>query len=273
MSRTFSYAAPLNVERTEDCFFYHKIDLTGVGEVGGDSGGWDLRASIDDYLGRFDFRGKRVIDMGAASGFLTFEMEKRGAEVVSFDMIDGSQWDIVPRYDMQGELDGYRARCAASHARLKNAYWFSHKRLGSKARAYYGDIYDLPGELGAFDVAMFGMILAHLRDPFQAIYSASRLVKDTIIITNQMMDTMQPIGSFIPSRENREWKAWWGLSRGCLSQMLEVLGFSVKSSTTCSPQCVREGRVRTEECVSLVAKRVAGSIYLTGSTKAPNLAA
>ena len=189
MSQPFSYAAPLNVDRPEDCFFYHKIKLPGVGEVGE---GWDLRSSIDAYLGKFDFRGKRVLDMGAASGFLTFEMEKRGAEVVSFDMADGTQWDIVPHYDVQSDMDSYRGRCIASHARLKNAYWFTHKCLGSKARVYYGDIYDLPGDLGEFDVAMFGMILGHLRDPFQALYSASRLVKDTIIITNQMMDTTQP---------------------------------------------------------------------------------
>jgi hypothetical protein len=34
-----------------------------------------LRKTIDDYLGHFDFRGKRALDVGAASGF-TFEMEK-----------------------------------------------------------------------------------------------------------------------------------------------------------------------------------------------------
>jgi predicted nicotinamide N-methyase len=38
---------------------------------------------VDPYLGNFDFVGKRVLDVGAASGFLTFEMEKRGAEVVA----------------------------------------------------------------------------------------------------------------------------------------------------------------------------------------------
>jgi SAM-dependent methyltransferase len=267
---SFSYAAPLIVERPEDCFFYHKINIPGLGEVGEQ---WDLRSSVDNYLGQFDFRGKRVLDMGAAAGFLTFEMEKRGAEVVSFDMIDGTQWDLVPHWDMQPEMAQHRAKAAAAHRRLKNAYWFTHKRLNSKARAYYGDIYDLPGGLGEFDVVMFGMILGHLRDPLQALYSASRLAKDTIIITNQLMPSKDPIASLIPSRANGQKMAWWGLSLGVLTQMLEILGFAVKTSTECQPLCLVDGRQRPESCTSLVCKRVAGTTCLTGSAKAPKLAA
>ncbi len=270
MSEPFSYAAPLVVDRPEDCFFYHKINIPGLGEVGEQ---WDLRSSIDSYLCKFDFRGKRVLDMGAAAGFLTFEMEKRGAEVVSFDMVDGTQWDVVPHWDLQKDLGALREQHVRGSQRLKNAYWFTHKRLGSKARAYYGDIYDLPGALGEFDVAVFGMILSHLRDPFQALYSASRLVKDTIIITNQMMETSQPIGSFIPTRANGERMAWWSLSRGCLSQMVDIFGFAVKSSIESKPLCLVKGRERPEPCTSLVCKRVAGTTCLTGSAKAPKLAA
>jgi SAM-dependent methyltransferase len=267
---SFSYAAPLHVERPEDCFFYHKIHIPGVGDVGEQ---WDLRSSIDNYLGKFDFRGKRVLDVGAAAGFLTFEMEKRGADVVSFDMVDGTQWDIVPHHDVQKDMAILREKAARAHQRLKNAYWFTHERLHSKARAYYGDIYDLPGGLGEFDVAVFGMILSHLRDPFQALYSASRLVKSTIIITNQMMPTDQAIGSWIPSRANGERMAWWSLSKGCLKQMLEILGFSIKSTTESKPLCLVKGRERPEPCTSIVCQRVAGTTFLTGSAKAPKLAA
>jgi SAM-dependent methyltransferase len=270
MGQTFSYATPLNIDRREDCFFYHTMHIPGVGDVGGE---WDLRSSIEDYLGRFDFRGKRVLDVGAASGFLTFEMEKRGAEVVSFDMLDGSYGDVVPHTTVQKDLDNIRQDRLKANQRLKNAYWFAHRRLGSKARAYYGDIYDLPGALGTFDVAVFGMILSHLRDPLQALYSASRLVSGTIIVTNQMMETKEPMGCLIPSRENGERRAWWGLSRACITQMLGVLGFDVKSSTTCDPLCLLPGRTQAERCVSLVAQRVAGSVCLTGTAKGIRAAA
>jgi SAM-dependent methyltransferase len=270
MSQPFSYATPLTVDNPDDCFFYHRLNIPGHGEVGTQ---WDLRACIDNYLGKFNYRGKRVLDLGAAAGYLTFEMEKRGAEVVSFDMVDGTQWDVVPRWDIQKEMPTRLEQQSKGAQRLKNAYWFAHKHLQSKARAYYGDIYDLPGGLGEFDVAMFGMILSHLRDPFQALYSASRLVKETIIITNQMMETKQPIASFIPTRANDEKMAWWSLSRGCLTQMLELLGFAVQGSVDSKPLCLVKGRQQPEPCTSLIARRVAGTTCLTGSAQKPKLAA
>ena len=41
-------------------------------------------------------RGKRVLDVGTSSGFLCFEMERRGAEVVAFDLSDEFDGDAVP---------------------------------------------------------------------------------------------------------------------------------------------------------------------------------
>jgi SAM-dependent methyltransferase len=270
MRQDFSYATPLQVDRVEECSFYHKMHIPGVGEVGD---GWDLRSSIDNYLGGYDFKGKRVLDVGAASGHLTFEMEKRGAEVVSFDMLDGSHWDVVPQLEVQNNPERVREENIVAARKIRNAYWFAHRRLGSKARAYYGDIYDLPGELGVFDVAFFGMILSHLRDPFQALYSASRLVSDTIIITNQMSDATEPVGRLIPSRTNGVRKAWWGFTHGCLSQMLEILGFEVKNTTTSTPTLLLEDRLGAKHCTSLVAKRGAGSPCLTGSARGRRSAA
>jgi hypothetical protein len=87
------YADPRAVRDIENCFFYHRMELPGVGVVGGQ---WDLRETIEDYLAAFPFAGKRVLDVGAASGFPGFEMERRGAEVVSFDMSPDGRWDIVP---------------------------------------------------------------------------------------------------------------------------------------------------------------------------------
>jgi 2-polyprenyl-3-methyl-5-hydroxy-6-metoxy-1,4-benzoquinol methylase len=270
MSQTISYASPRSVDRIEDCYFYHKMDIPGAGVV---DAHWDLRSSIDDYLGRFDFRGKRALDVGTAGGYLTFAMEQKGGDVVSFDMIDGTQWDVVPSVKVQDELEEFRKRTYQVDQRLKNAYWFAHSRLKSKARAYYGDIYDLPGGLGAFDVAVFGMILSHLRDPFQALYSVSRLVSDTIIITNQMTESDDAMGFFIPAIDAREQKAWWSLSSGCIARMLGILGFEVKSRGSSTPLCVVNDRVGPEKCVTLVAKRVAGSVCLTGSAKPPRIAA
>ena len=251
MSPTFSFAEPRTIDRPEDCFFYHRMDIPGIGAVGDQ---WDLRPCVDDYLGRFDFRGKRVLDVGAAGGYLTFIMEERGAEVVSFDIADGAHWDIVPHVTMQPRLGELLLQQRAIDQKLKNAYWFTHRRMKSRARAYYGNIYDLPTELGPFDVALFGMVLTHLRDPFQALYSASRLVSGTIIITNQMCtDVDRPTAGFVPSAENLDPMSWWFFSQPCLEQMVGVLGFKVERTIESQPHCLVESRRGPKRCVSLVA--------------------
>jgi hypothetical protein len=88
------FATPRKVEDVADCYFYHTMELPGLGVIEGRD--WDLRGRVDEYLGNVDFAGKRVLEIGPASGFLTFEMEKRGAEVVSVEVTDEHGWDFVP---------------------------------------------------------------------------------------------------------------------------------------------------------------------------------
>lgn len=66
---TVNFAEPRIIEDTDDCFFYHTLDLPGFGTQVGE---WDLRDRFDDYVDHFDFNGKLVLDIGAGSGFLSF---------------------------------------------------------------------------------------------------------------------------------------------------------------------------------------------------------
>jgi hypothetical protein len=147
------YESPRRDVRQEDCIFYHACDIPGVGLVGTD---WDLRKNADAYLGRLDYRGKAVLDVGTATGFLTFEMEKRGADVTSFEMASPAQYQFVPYSVDRPHRDATLERWTGILDRVKNGYWFCHERLASKARAYYGDVYDLPESLGSFDVVVLG---------------------------------------------------------------------------------------------------------------------
>ena len=223
----------------EICHFYHHMDLPEVGEVGI---GWDLRKTVDAYLGNLDFRGKRVLDVGTASGFLTFAMEERGAEVVSFDMEDGSQWNIVPFQGERFTTERIMDTTYYMNLAVRNAYWFAHRRLGSRAKAFYGDLYALPAGLGRFDVAVLGMILPHLRDAFRALYSVSRLRPDTIVVTQQCPEGDAPHALFMPDPTAdpvaiESYFAWWVLTEKCLANMLGVLGYEVSSITRSMHRC------------------------------------
>lgn len=249
---SLQFAKPRSVQDPSECFFYHRIDISNVGTFGEQ---WDLRQCTDRYLGNVAFDGKRVLDVGTASGFLTFAMEARGADVVSFDMADGSQWDLVPRARTGGS--GERVGdCVTAHRRLQNAYWYCHERLKSKARAYYGNIYELPEELGRFDVVFMGMILSHLRHPFDALEQACRLSDDYVVVTNKNLPLPFSVSRFIPSQKNTIDDVWWSFSTKCLSQMLGVLGFEVERTVKCRPLCMVPYYKGRKSCTAIVARRV-----------------
>jgi hypothetical protein len=84
-----AFAQPPDGVKFEDCDFYHTVEIPGRGVVHGQ---WDLRKHVDDYLGGYCFVGKRVLEIGPASGFLTFEMERRGADVVASKVPDEPGW-------------------------------------------------------------------------------------------------------------------------------------------------------------------------------------
>ena len=87
------YAPSRLVENLRTCYFYHTMDLPGLGVVAGE---WDLRPGLTAYLGGLSFAGKRVLEIGPASGFVGFMLERQGAEVVGFDLAADGTPDLVP---------------------------------------------------------------------------------------------------------------------------------------------------------------------------------
>ncbi len=154
-----NWASPRSGIDREKCFFYHTIDLKDGTTI---EGHWDLRGRYADYTGHVDLTGARVLDVGTASGFLSFSAEAAGArEVVSFDLDTAERQHLLPFHGTPYVTDHaswVRAQTAAFDT-WKNAYWFTHQKLGSRARAIYGDVYDLPDGIGTFDVVILGAIL------------------------------------------------------------------------------------------------------------------
>jgi len=225
MRRTKIFAKPKKIKDIDKCFFYHAIDLPGYGTVKGE---WDLRRGVNRYLGDVNFENKRVLEIGTANGFLCFEMEKRGAEVIGYDLSKNHNWDIVPfaQYDHQ-KL--YKER-QKEIEKLNNAFWFCHRLLNSRARVVYGDVYHIPREIGKVDIVTYGSILLHLRDPFLALQQGLKFARETVIVTEILRDPSDgikgPFIKFLPNAETLEPKAaWWDLKPPAIVRMLGVLGF------------------------------------------------
>jgi SAM-dependent methyltransferase len=222
------FETPRFVDRLEDCFFYHALELPGYGLV---PAHWDLRGRFEDYVGGVDLAGKSVLDVGAATGFLSFEAEKRGASrVVSFDMSDASQQSFLPFKDKLYYRDPERwsEQYGAEIEQWKNAYWLCHRLLNSKAEVYYGNVYDLPEQLGQFDIAIVGSVLEHLSDQISALASIAKHTKETIVVVSPLLQTDERIARFEALASNPDADfTWWTYSLGVYREVFGMLGFSI----------------------------------------------
>ena len=223
---------PRFVDSVADCFFYHTMDLPELGVVRGQ---WDLRGRFDDYVGGVPVAGKSVLDIGTATGFLSFEAERLGASrVLSFDLGDARQQRFIP-FKNKPYYQDYE-QFAADHAveveRWQNAYWLCHRLLKSQAEVFYGDIFGLPRALGQFDVAIVGAVLEHLNDQISALASIARLTKETLVIVTPVLQTEERIARLEPTADNPDYDfTWWRYSVGAYREILKIMGFSIARIT------------------------------------------
>ena len=222
-----SFALPRDGVKFEDCDFYHTVEIPGRGVVHGQ---WDLRQHLDEYLGGYRFAGKRVLEIGPASGFLTFEMERRGADVVALEVPDDPGWDFVPFPD--DVLQPNFAPRRQHMTRIKNSFWFLHHLNRSKARLCYGDSCRIPNDLGTFDVAVMASVLLHCERPVRIIAECAKRA-DTLIVTDVYRPELEglPVCSLVPGPDKKTLDAWWNFSTDFIQQYFGVLGFRQTSIT------------------------------------------
>lgn len=249
-----SVANPRFVERLDQCFFYHTMELPEFGVI---HGHWDLRGRFADYVADVEVQGKSIIDIGTATGFLSFEAEKRGASrVVSFDMSDVSQQKFLPFKDKlyYKDPESFAKQYGEEIERWKNAYWLCHRLLDSRAEVFYGDVYNLPNALGQFDVALIGGVLEHLSDQITALGSIARLTRERIVIITPLLQTDERIARFEALANNPDIDfTWWTYSLGVYREVFGMLGFRIERVT--SGKFFYDYGQRWEERWTLVAVR------------------
>jgi SAM-dependent methyltransferase len=203
---------PASTPRLSDCAFYQTIDIPGLGVQAGQ---WDLRGNVHNYLGDLDFAGKRVLEIGTANGFVCFEMERRGADVVAFDLAEELTYDAPPHspeYLLQQHYrDGLR--------RIRNAWWLAHAALGSRANR-------IPAALGRFDVGVLANVMQHLQDPIGALMGLAAISDDAVVVTEtDWMSSINDelVGMIYFDKDNPY--VWYQVKPRLVEAVLRRLGF------------------------------------------------
>jgi tRNA (mo5U34)-methyltransferase len=183
--------------------WYHSIELPGGRVIPGFQSIDRLRTRIAQFPIPDDLRGQRVLDIGAWDGWFSFEMERRGAEVVAVD--------------------------ATPHERFRVA----RELLGSKVDYRVADVCRLaPAEIGYFDIVLFLGVLYHLKHPLLALEKVCELSTGMVCVESFVTDDgsdpdARPVMEFYETTELcGQFDNWVGPNVACLLAMCRTAGFA-----------------------------------------------
>ena len=156
-----------------------------------------------------DLRGKRVLDIGAWDGFMSFEAERRGAaSVLATDSFSwhGAGW---------GTKDGFE---------------LARRALDSKVEDQEIDVTELSPEAvgGTFDVVLFLGVLYHMRDPVGALERVASVTRELAVVETEvgMLLHRRPAAFFYPGAElGDDPTNWWAPNPAAVIGMLRAVGF------------------------------------------------
>jgi tRNA (mo5U34)-methyltransferase len=193
--------------------------------------GWfDLRPVVD-RMPWPDVRGKRCLDVGPYDGFLTFELERRGAaEVVAADI--GSHLD----WDWPAAMRGRPAELAAvAGPEVGAGFRIARELLGSAAERVEISAYELsPERVGRFDVVVCGSLMLHLRDPVRALEAIRSVCGEALLSAEVIRLGLTAIHPRSPRAELvgvGELCQWWVPNAAGHRRMLAAAGFDVLTAT------------------------------------------
>lgn len=217
-SQTFKEWVQAQVDN--EGYWFHQIELA----PGLTTPGWsNPKTQKLPYYGLpEDMSGMRVLDVGCAEGFFSFEAERRGAkEVVAID----SYPESVRRFNI-----------------CRNA-------LGSKATAYLCNVYDLnPRAFGTFDIVFFFGVLYHLRNPILALESIVSVCTGALLLQTSTYEVAEspdiPLARFHPfgmqsgTPENPMFDptVFWLPNAACTKAMVNHAGFQQVELLVSNPQ-------------------------------------
>lgn len=206
---TQSHDAWLRSAVAAESYWFHKLDL-GHGII---TPGWSDPAidKLPFYGLPEDCTGMRVLDIGCAEGFFTFEAERRGAaEVIAIDSFP----DSVRRFTLARDALGFH-----SQAYLTNVYALSTK------------------EFGTFDLVMYFGVSYHLRHPLLALERIFEVSTGTLLMQTASFENaglgdaaaseFHPFGieSGPPEARQHDPTVFWVPNAACVDAMLAHVGF------------------------------------------------
>lgn len=192
-----------NLEELARLGWYHSMELPDGRVIPGYQSLDVLRRRAAQFPIPADLHGRRVLDIGAWDGWFSFEMERRGAQVVAVDSTAFERFRVA------------------------------HDLLGSHVEYRIEDVCRLsPAMLGYFDIVLFLGVLYHLKHPLLALEKVCELSTDLVCVESFVMDdgsdpAAKPVMEFYEGTELcGQFDNWVGPNVACLLAMCRSAGFA-----------------------------------------------
>ncbi len=226
----YKFETPWPQPKIEECIFYHSLNLQSGESV---SGEWDIRGMFANYIGGYDIKGKTVLDVGTASGFLAFEAEKSGAIVTATDAFAYTELERLPFGNSLHHRE--RATWARQNdnwlVKYKNGFWYAWHKNRSEVKVIYAPLERLPYWGRKFDVVLAGAIFEHLANPIGVLDNLAGMATEAVIIAFTLVaDTDAQVLCTANDWSNpaeTHSLTWWTASRGLYNRVFDNLGFDV----------------------------------------------
>jgi tRNA (mo5U34)-methyltransferase len=187
--------------------WWHSFELPDGSRIDGANRIGDLTERIGQFPIPGDLHGARVLDIGAWDGWFSFEMERRGADVVAVDNWDNPHFRQI-------------------HALLK-----------SRVEYRQMDVYELtPDTVGRFDLVLFMGVFYHLKHPLLALERVCALTTGMAAVDSFILRERHRPGENVENRTVMEFYEtdefggqtdnWCGPSLPCLMAMCRTAGFA-----------------------------------------------
>jgi len=142
--------------------WWHSFELPDGSAIHGVSDLGAQKMRIAQFPIPDDLTGRRVLDIGTWDGWFSFEMERRGAEVVAIDRFDNPRFHEI------------------------------RERLGSRVEYRRLDVYDVsPRTVGRFDIVLFMGVLYHLRHPLLALERVCSVTREMAAVESFVLGEQQ----------------------------------------------------------------------------------
>ena len=201
-NQQYTLATRAHIDELARLGWYHSIELPDGSLIKGHQSIDRLQWRLRRFPVPPDLSGKRVLDIGAWDGWFSFEMERRGAEVVAVDLT------------------------------VKERFLTAKRLLRSNVEYVISDIQQLsPERLGRFDIVLFLGVLYHTKHPLLALERVCDLCTDMAFIESYVTDdgsdpSAPPAMEFYETTELRgQFDNWVGPNTSCLLALCRTAGF------------------------------------------------